>query len=368
VTDVLIWGDTIRSPELRHEVPFLAPDGFLYAERDGVRYAFLPSMEIPRVTHLNGSLTTLPLEELGIDELIAQGLRWHDANRELVLRACRKLGIDSAVAPRSFPLEIADHLRANGVDLQADGEEFDRRRRVKTPLELEGIRRAQRAAERGMDAVRERLRAGGDVTSEELRAAATRAFDEAGAVSPDIVVVSHGAQTAVGHEPGFGRIEPGEPIVADLFPQDPESGCFADMTRTFVLGEAPQELLDYHRLCREALDRVFAALRPGVTGSELHTIASEVFSEAGHPTQLTKAPGETLDEGFYHSLGHGVGLEVHENPGLGRNGEELVAGDVVAVEPGVYRQEFGGCRLEDLLLVTDDGFERLTDYDYELTP
>ena len=67
-------------------------------------------------------------------------------------------------------------------------------------------------------------------------------------------------------------------------------------------------------------------------------------------------------------LGHGVGLEVHEQPGLGRTGEELVAGDVVAVEPGLYRKGFGGCRLEDLVLVTDDGAEVLTKFDYELAP
>jgi len=75
-----------------------------------------------------------------------------------------------------------------------------------------------------------------------------------------------------------------------------------------------------------------------------------------------------LEEGFFHSLGHGVGLEVHELPGLGRVGEEIVVGDVLAVEPGLYRKDFGGCRLEDLVHVTDDGCEVLTDYPYELEP
>jgi len=94
----------------------------------------------------------------------------------------------------------------------------------------------------------------------------------------------------------------------------------------------------------------------------------ELFQQHGFPTQLTKDPDKPLEDGFFHSLGHGVGLEVHEQPGLGRMGEELVAGDVLAVEPGLYRKGFGGCRLEDLVLVTEDGAEILTDFPYDLAP
>ena len=91
---------------------------------------------------------------------------------------------------------------------------------------------------------------------------------------------------------------------------------------------------------------------------------------AGHPTLRTRAPGETLTEGFYFSLGHGVGLEIHEPPILGLSAEhELVAGDVIAIEPGIEGiPGIGGVRVEDLLLVTDDGAETLTDYPYGLTP
>ena len=84
---------------------------------------------------------------------------------------------------------------------------------------------------------------------------------------------------------------------------------------------------------------------------------------------MSKQPGEILEEGFFHGLGHGVGLEVHEEPGMGIASQgELVAGDVVTVEPGLYRPGFGGCRLEDLVLVTENGAESLTDYPYELQP
>ena len=183
---------------------------------------------------------------------------------------------------------------------------------------------------------------------------------------PDPPIVSHGAQTAVGHEPGHGAISPGEPVVLDLFPQDPESGCFSDMTRTFCVGEAPEELAGYHAVCEQSIELVLAAIRPGVTGAELHRISCEPFHEAGIKTQLSKEPGEVLEEGYFHSLGHGVGLELHEEPALGRNGSELVAGDVVAIEPGAYRLGFGGCRLEEVVLVTEDGCEVLTSFPRDL--
>jgi Xaa-Pro aminopeptidase len=365
VPNVLIVADTLRSPELRHEVPISIGDPFFYAERDGARYVFVSSLEVPRLAGLDG-LVTVPLEEIGLDELIAAGVRPPDADPELALRAARHAGVSRAVVPRTFPLEIADHLRAHGVEVEPDGKFFDHRRRAKTDAELAGIKRALRASERAMARVRDRLHAGDGVTCDELRTEILRVFTDAGIASPDLPIVSHGAQTAVGHELGSGRVEPGEPLVVDIFPQDPESGCFADTTRTFCVGEPPAELVEYHRLCREALERVYEAIRPGVEGAELHRVACEVFEAAGQPTQLTKRPGEVLNEGFYHSLGHGVGLEVHEAPALGRGGEELVAGDVLAVEPGCYRQGFGGCRLEDLVLVTDDGCEILTDFAYEL--
>jgi Xaa-Pro aminopeptidase len=367
VGDLLIYGDTVRSPELRHEVPVPVPDPFLYAERNGSRYVFVGSLEIPRMQDLDG-IEAVPLDDLGIDELIARGLRSHELDRELVLRACRRIGIEEASAPRMFPLFVGDHLRENGVEIKVDGELFDGRRRVKSAAELDGIRRAQRAAEAAMDAIRAVLR-GGATTCEELRAEAMRVFTEAGMIVPDIVIVSHGAQTAVGHEPGFGEVQPGEPVVVDLYPQDPESGCYTDMTRTFCVGEPPEELIRYHALVREALDRAYEVIRPGVKGADAHRAVCEVFEREGFPTQLTKTPGEMLEEGFFHSLGHGVGLEVHEQPGLGRNGIEIVAGDVVAVEPGLYRQGFGGCRLEDIAVVTEDGIELVgSGYSYDLAP
>jgi Xaa-Pro aminopeptidase len=378
VGDVLIYADSLRSPEMRHEVPLGIPDPFLYAERDGDRHVVASSFELGRVSEVAPELRVLPLEEFGIDELYAQGLPREEIELEVILRAARRFGIEEAVVPGTFPLEVADHLRGNGIQVRADREHFVRRRRVKNDAELAGIRRAQHAAEAAMDAAREVLRSaerqngslvvdGEPLTCERLKIAVEQAFTANGAFA-DEFIVSHGAQTAVGHDMGSGPIAPNEPVCLDLFPRDRESGCFADMTRVFVVGTPSDELEEYHRLCREALERSVEAVKPGVAGSELHRITCEIFEEHGYPTLLSKKPGEVLRDGFYHSLGHGVGLEVHEEPSLGRAPGELVAGDVIAMEPGLYRNGYGGCRLEDIVLVTEKGPEVLTDYPYDLRP
>src|SRR5438034_1650882 len=146
-SDVLIYADSLRSPEMRHEVPLAVPDPFLYAEHDGKGSVVASSFELGRISEVAPQLEVLPLEEFGLDELYAQGLTRDEIELEVVLRAARRFGIERAAVPSTFPLEIADHLRANGIEVTADREHFVRRRRVKNEAELAGIRRAQRAAE-----------------------------------------------------------------------------------------------------------------------------------------------------------------------------------------------------------------------------
>jgi Xaa-Pro aminopeptidase len=198
-----------------------------------------------------------------------------------------------------------------------------------------------------------------------VKARVQATFLDHGTVAEDMIV-SHGPQTAIGHEMGSGSIAPDDVVILDLWPMDLESGCYADLTRTLVVGEVPAEIRDWHALCREALELAAGEVRAGAHGGEIHRLVSELFARHGFPTQLTKREGEALRDGFYHGLGHGVGLEVHEAPGLGLLGEELVSGDVITLEPGLYRHGFGGVRVEDLLLVTDDGYELLTDCPYDL--
>jgi Xaa-Pro aminopeptidase len=368
--DVLIHGDTHRSAPLRHELPLGIIDPFSYFELNGRRVAVISSMEADRVAEAAPGVEVIDPYELGLDELIAGGMRWDELEPELCARAAQRLGVSRLVVPGELPVSVADRLRADGIEVVPDEREFIRRRRAKTAAEIAGVRRAQAAADAGMAAAAELLRGGDPVTAEAVRARIREVCAEHGAPTDEDIIVAAGPAGATGHEQGTGLLPPGVPIIIDIWPRDEASGCFADMTRTFVTGgDVAADVAAWHALCEEALGRVYALLQPGVKGRDLFATACDVFEGAGEPTQRTKAEGEPLRDGFFHSLGHGVGLQVHEEPSLGRSGsEELVAGDVVAIEPGCYRHGYGGVRLEDLALVTDDGYERLTDFPYALEP
>jgi Xaa-Pro aminopeptidase len=377
--DVLIVADTLRSPELRHEVPLAVPDPFLYAEVGGTRTVVISSLEASRVEALGTGLEVLTFEEVGVDQLLKRGLDSYGVERELHLNAVRHFGLEHAVTPTGFPLGHADYLRSQGIELTADQPFFDERRRVKTEHELAGIRRACRAVEAGISVGLELLKSaarsngvltleGDPLTCERVKLEVERAFGEHGAAAEEFIV-SHGVQTAVGHDGGSGPIATDDVVLFDLFPRDRESACYSDFTRTYSLGTPSDELAEYHRLAKEALDLAVAAVKPGVKGSDIHRMVCDFFHEHGYKTQLHKAEGEVLVDGYFHATGHGVGLEVHERPGVGRiESEPLVVGDVIALEPGLYRHGYGGVRLEDLVLVTTEGAEVLTSfpYDFEL--
>ena len=359
------------SADLFHAIPLDIIDPFLYAEVDDRRFAVNTVLERDRIEGLGLGIELLDPFELGMDELLNAGVGFLEAEMECDLRACRQIGLEHAIVPPDFPLAWADRLREEQVELRVDADAFDLRRRVKTDAQIAGIRRAQVAADAAMATAAALLReVPPGLTCEQVREAMQRVCAERDTELPDTAIVAHGAQSASGHDEGSGPIERGGIVLIDIWPRDNASRCWADMTRTFVAGgEAPPaELQEYWELTRTSLETVTAAIRPGAVCRELHGLSCEPFEAAGKPTVRTKEQGTALAEGYYHGLGHGVGLEVHERPNLGRSDERLIAGDVVTVEPGCYRQGFGGVRLEDLVLVTEDGCEVLTDFPYELAP
>jgi Xaa-Pro aminopeptidase len=379
---VLLYGDTERSAALRHEIPVAIIDPLLFAEVDGRTYVLTSFLEAERVKRALAGVELLDYFELGYKDLVRDGMSLADASREVEARAVREIGLTETIVPGDFPLGLGDRLRQDGVVLTVDDAAVELRRRAKTPAELDGMRAAQRAAEAAMAAACELLaRAapaedglqldGKPLLAEDVRATLRRVAAEHGApCPPDIIVAS--VWQGGGHEPGSGPLPAGLPIHVDIWPRHEESACWADMARTFVVGEPVAEhaelIAEQARLVREALTQAEAAVRPGVTGLELFEATCDLFEAAGWATQRTTG-AEAGPDGFQHSLGHGVGLEVHEAPPIGLAGHDpLVPGDVLAIEPGLWDERVGAVTFEDLVLVTEDGHELLTRFPYDLAP
>jgi Xaa-Pro aminopeptidase len=283
-------------------------------------------------------------------------------------------GVDGVAVPGRFPLGTADGLRESGVTVRADeSDAVTEIRAVKTAEEIEHVRRAQRANERAMATAESLLesatvvegvlhRDGEPLTSEAVRREIELTLVREGCAL-DETIVACGADAADPHDRGSGPLRADESIVVDIFPRDTETRYHADMTRTFVKGEPTATLREWFDLTDEARRAALDALGPGVTGAAVHDAVCDVYENAGLPTLRTDPDAGT---GFIHSTGHGVGLDVHELPRLAPDGPELEPGNVVTVEPGLYDPDVGGVRIEDLVVVTADGYENLTEYPVEL--
>lgn len=296
------------------------------------------------------------------------------ALRTILLDFVGEFGVESVVVPEDLPLRTADALRADDIEVILDDEDLiGRIRAVKTESEIEYVTRAQRANEVAMARAEELLtessaeegvlyHKGEPLTSERVRQEIEISLLRQGC-SLDETIVACGADAAEPHNRGSGALEPGKSIVIDIFPQDKESKYHADMTRTFVVGEAPDGVVEFHETTLEAMEAAYDVLEAGVTGATVHEAVCDVYEAAGFDTLRSNDAAET---GFIHSTGHGVGLDVHELPRLSEGGETLEAGHVVTIEPGLYDPDIGGVRVEDLVVVTEEGYENLTEYHTDL--
>lgn len=359
---------------MRHEIPLWILDPFLYLEANGRRAVLTTALEEGRLLSELPEIERILPEHLGRDRLLATECSTAEVELELCVRAVRHLDIRRAIVPPDFPVALADRLRARDISVAPSTEPFTDRRRHKTRAELEGIRRASAAAVAGIAHAADLLRrasikagllhlANRTLTAEIVRAEIRQVCARAGATCPqDIMIKPMGPNPPIGHASGAGELPADVPILIDVFPRDDRSGCLADATRTFVRGEVSTAIGALYQTVLEAKQRVCAAVHAGASAGQLYEAACDVFEAAGHPTQRTKVAGQPLRHGFYHGLGHGVGLDVHEAPRLRwRAREILLAGEILALEPGTVVPEIGGGRIEDLIIVTDRGLECLTD-------
>jgi Xaa-Pro aminopeptidase len=371
---LLFYADGYRFPDVYHTTKFLAPDPIIALEDVEELVIVTSSLEEGRARKESRATTIVNMNEYGAQELSAQGVSGTEFWAAIMKRFLDERGLRRVAVPPYFPLAEADRLREMGIDLVL-AMDLRERRRVKRPDEVEAIEAAQRATEdawrEGVDAIR-RAKARADrtlelegavFTAERLRAIVDSALLERGCAS-DGAICAPGPQAADPHQIGTGPLHAGEPIVMDIFPQHKRTRYWADMTRTVSKGEPPAEIRKMFEVVKRAQDAGIKALRPGVTGREVHELVEDIIWQAGYDTMRPgqkKNPADPTPLGFIHSTGHGVGLEIHEAPAIARSGTTpLLAGDVVTIEPGVYDPVIGGVRLEDMLVITEGGARNLT--------
>ncbi len=290
------------------------------------------------------------------------------ATAQALAECLSQAGVEVCRSDRTLPLIYAEHIRQRGIQIIYDPELGVEDRRSKDPQELELLRKAQKITERAIElACRTIARAQADsqgmlvhedepLTSERVRAMVDIFLLKQGYTSPGCIVAG-GVQGADCHNRGTGVLKTGEPVVVDIFPCDQISRYNGDCTRTVVHGQVHDEFARMHDTVVKAKKAAIDMTRAGVTAEAAYLACMKEIKTQGWTRGL---PDETTGPDYcsmQHGLGHAVGLEVHEPPLLDMGGPALVAGEVLTYEPGLYHQQLGGVRIEDMIAVTETGIE-----------
>jgi Xaa-Pro aminopeptidase len=292
------------------------------------------------------------------------------ATAQAAAECLRRAGVTRVVADRTLPLIFADVVREAGVGVDCDMALGVADRRRKDAEEIAHVRQSQQATEQVIErtcrliaraeARRDGvlLHEGRPLTSEAIRAMVTHWLIDAGYVNPPSIIAG-GPVAADCHDHGHGELRTGEPVIVDIFPRNATSLYYGDCTRTVLHGDVPDEVARMHAAVRDAKRCGMAAARAGVTGEDVHRATIGAIVKHGYNTGLPAADAADDYCAMTHGTGHGVGLECHEPPLLDFKGPELLEGELVTIEPGLYRRDIGGVRVEDIVLIRSDGCETL---------
>ncbi len=363
---VLIYAASSHDKNLLYTSRFQAGDPVIYIEAGGKKLLVLNDLELGR------GKTEARVDEVLSMSAIEKELK--DAGMsapsvaDIIVSVFKKRGEDRVFVPATFPFELVDQLRGRGLTLTCRKDPFYPERTMKTEEELgfirESIRYTEEAYGRAEKALREtEIRGnelwwqGAPLTSERLRKVIDIYLFENDLLA-DHTIVAGGEQGVDPHCRGFGPLRPHQPIILDVFPRNLKTGYVADMTRTWVKGKASDQVKKMDAAIKAACETAFRTIKAGVESTDVHKAVVKTIEDAGFKTETINGK----PQGFFHGTGHGIGLDVHEAPGMGKRGAPLKEGMVVTVEPGLYYPGVGGLRIEDDVLVTKDGCVNLCTY------
>lgn len=364
--EVLLYADTVKNSDMLYFAGVSIHDPFFAFSHKGKKCAMLTPLEIGRARRSSR------LDEIFDEFKCGEHLRCQKFEGKYIAAALfRKLGIGKFLVDRNFPAIMLDFFRAQNFDLKVSEKSslFPERSRKKVS-EIKEIEAANAVASAGFAIVEDFLKKskissgilewkGKPLSSEMLISEIEREAIRMGADAID-TIASSGDQACDPHEVGRGVISANSLIVVDIFPRLRRSGYFGDMTRTFLKGKPSSEQAKIVERVLEAQSLALSKICSGADGAEIHKSVSDFFESRGFATSCHAGKWR----GFIHSTGHGLGLDVHEAPNLGRTSVKLESGNVVTVEPGLYYPGIGACRIEDNVAVRKSGYRLLSDYHY----
>ena len=361
----LIYAASESSADMLYATRFFVPDPFLYLEQNGKKSILLSDLEIDRGRR-----------EAKVDEVISLSLIQRPLEKRLkkkptieqtIERFLRQRRVRRAVVPSDFPLGLANALNASGIKLEPISGLFDPGREFKRDEEIKQLQQAIALTEVGLERAYAVLRAseikpgrklflgGKRLPSELLRAEIECAILRAGGI-PMNTIVAGGDQAGDPHDRGSGPLAANSLIILDVFPRAGETGYYGDITRTVLRGKASEAQKRLWHTVLEGQAYALKKIRPGLSGQQLQKEVSDLFTNRGFPTEVR----EGRWTGFFHGLGHGLGLEIHESPRIAAT--KFKNGQVFTVEPGLYLPNVGGVRHEDDGVVTGNGFRVLSKF------
>jgi Xaa-Pro aminopeptidase len=347
------------------------PDPFVALEICGETIGVFGVLELHRMQSSSGIGTALSLEDY-MEKAAAQFGEGASGPGDILALLLKERGREDVLVGPDFPAKVLRQVEARGIRVDIAGDGLFPERRVKDDREAGEIRKGNAACSAAYTVIEQLLAAariesdgtlslhGEPLTSERVKAEINVACIRAGAWAMETIFAG-GEQACDPHSEGSGILRANELIVADIFPKLDASGYFGDMTRTYLKGKPSPEQMRLVATVAEAQKRAIGMIHDGADGRGIHMAVMDFFAAQGYPTE--KRGGRTV--GFFHGLGHSLGLEVHELPRMNRTGSTLHTGNVVTVEPGLYYPEIGGCRIEDVVRVQKDGCEMLSAHPYD---
>ncbi len=364
--NLLMIDSSEDNADLYFATRFIAPDSFVFVRIRGKKYILINDLEIDRAKKQARVDAVLSTSKLARAFKATTGRS--PSLTDILGAFLKKKKVRDLLVPANFQVQYCEPLKRAGFRIRYKPLPFCGGRILKDRRELGAIRQALVATERAAGKAVQTLKKsvirgnklyfhGKPLTSEFLKTVIHRSLLEDGCTG-EHTIVSCGPQTVDPHHRGSGPLKAHQPIVMDIFPRNDTTRYYADFTRTVVRGKASPRLKKIYAAVEAGQEIAFRMIRDSIDGKKVHDAIQEYFTGLGFRTGFMGGRAQ----GFFHSTGHGLGLEVHESPRIGRGSDVLKEGQVVTVEPGLYYKGTGGVRLEDVVVVTKKGCTNLTKF------